>query len=912
MKIFAYLLCLVSAFAADPQPNVNFDLTTRRIYPTNVAVLAPGALYPAAIQDRFAQEYSVKEFGADSTGVTNSSTAFRRAIGAAYSNSAGVYIPPGTYLISDVGISNNTRIRGAGMTNTVLKAATSTDKYILYANRDSEGSTNTSNNVRNFSISDLTLRHRLDVDGYSEHYHSLNLNAVSDGEIKRVTFTYPKGDAIYLGSGNTAGITRHNERIKIEDCYFDGIVKSNRNAISVIDGTDIWIRNNYITRMSSPLNPGAIDLEPDSNTNALMRNIYITGNKMEDNSGNAGNINMTIPVNLTVPVQNVVVENNTILGGPIAFAINVGGREITNSTPLNSFIFRGNFCSNTTSRPFVLYGVNGATVSGNTFTGYGNSALIGYNDTLYRKSANISIINNRFERCGTSDGATISPYTVDRLIIANNEFIDSYIYVMDFSGGTNLWTNIVGGVTNVYYVTNQSWNVTIGENAYLCSTNGRLTALVQKEATHGFNNVNNRWLGNDSFRNAETVPDYFQGSFKTRRFRDNGNLIDVRQTFRIGNPDDYGALGVPTNGMGIEFHVYTNLYQAFIQPYNREAALGAIGGIDLQIKSGTNLTFAPAGTELMRMNVNQIGINTTTPGALLDVNGNVVIRTNLQVTNITVYGNMIGGTTNIIGALAGKQPSFTTAAGVTNVANVLSANLTAGSNVTLTTNANGQISIAASGGGTTVTVTEVDGAPSVSANTIKFSNGTVTDNGGGVVTVTISGLGGGTNSYVNGSVVTSPNFTNSSTAIWTLSSTNVSVFPTNLANAQIASGAAIDATKISGTAVTLNANETITGNKTFSGAILQPVDAIGASAIDWSLGNTFSKTIGANTTFTFSNATSGQWITVKVTASGSYTTSWPAVTWQGGNAPGQTASKTDFYTFFYDGTTYYGSASQNY
>lgn len=55
----------------------------------------------------------------------------------------------------------------------------------------------------------------------------------------------------------------------------------------------------------------------------------------------------------------------------------------------------------------------------------------------------------------------------------------------------------------------------------------------------------------------------------------------------------------------------------------------------------------------------------------------------------------------------------------------------------------------------------------------------------------------GTTVYLNGISVSNPNFTNSSTAIITAASTtNISVYPTNLGNAQIASGAAIARTKL--------------------------------------------------------------------------------------------------------------------
>tara|TARA_R100001443_G_scaffold454_1_gene1823 strand:+ start:7871 stop:9493 length:1623 start_codon:yes stop_codon:yes gene_type:complete len=59
------------------------------------------------------------------------------------------------------------------------------------------------------------------------------------------------------------------------------------------------------------------------------------------------------------------------------------------------------------------------------------------------------------------------------------------------------------------------------------------------------------------------------------------------------------------------------------------------------------------------------------------------------------------------------------------------------------------------GSGTSLTVTEQDGSPSVSnVNTIKFSNGTVTDNGSGVVSVSNSGGSGGTFPFVGDAVIT--------------------------------------------------------------------------------------------------------------------------------------------------------------
>lgn len=90
--------------------------------------------------------------------------------------------------------------------------------------------------------------------------------------------------------------------------------------------------------------------------------------------------------------------------------------------------------------------------------------------------------------------------------------------------------------------------------------------------------------------------------------------------------------------------------------------------------------------------------------------------------------------------------------------------------------------------------------------------------------------------------------------------------------------------------------------------------AISASNIDWSTGSAFTKTLGASTTFTFSNQTSGQTIVVRLTNTASnWTVTWPTVLWAGGSAPTMTVgAHSDVYTFFYDGANIYGSAVQNF
>lgn len=96
-------------------------------------------------------------------------------------------------------------------------------------------------------------------------------------------------------------------------------------------------------------------------------------------------------------------------------------------------------------------------------------------------------------------------------------------------------------------------------------------------------------------------------------------------------------------------------------------------------------------------------------------------------------------------------------------------------------------------------------------------------------------------------------------------------------------------------------------------AITPATQAISASAIDWATGAVFTKTLGANTTFTFSNQTSGQVLTTRITNTASnWTVTWPSVKWPAATAPTQTVGATsDVCTFVYDGTNTYGSCVQD-
>lgn len=146
----------------------------------------------------------------------------------------------------------------------------------------------------------------------------------------------------------------------------------------------------------------------------------------------------------------------------------------------------------------------------------------------------------------------------------------------------------------------------------------------------------------------------------------------------------------------------------------------------------------------------------------------------------------------------------------------------------------------------------------------------------------------------------------------TASNTTVeSLFPRNLVSMAITGGHNSDTnTAVSATAMTGAINIPA---PSLTGRVL-PSYAIPSTQIDWSIAKIYSKTLAANTTFTFLNAADGLEIEILLTNTASnYTVTWPAaVKWVGGSAPTQTVgAKTDVYRLRQVGSAIYATVSQN-
>ncbi len=137
---------------------------------------------------------------------------------------------------------------------------------------------------------------------------------------------------------------------------------------------------------------------------------------------------------------------------------------------------------------------------------------------------------------------------------------------------------------------------------------------------------------------------------------------------------------------------------------------------------------------------------------------------------------------------------------------------------------------------------------------------------------------------------------------------------TGFSNTRVVSADQIKSADTTKTYTLPSATDTIVGLTT----ITPSTSAIAASAIDWALlkysTGLYTKTLSANTTFTFSNQLAGQTIIIRLTNTASnFTVTWPTIKWASGVTPVMTTgAKSDIYTLVYDGTDIFGTVVQNF
>lgn len=404
---------------------------------------------------------------ADHTGM------FSRAIAAG----RRVYVPRGTYIVDSVALVSNCEIFGDGDSSIIQMKSTSA--YAFFAD---SGSSDKANNLKSIRINNVQIVGTVATDGFSEHCHLVSLNGVSNVVLENVVFKGFRGDGVYIGSGAVGGQERHNENVVISRCRFDGVNNDNRNGVSFIDIDGAVVEGCTFKNCTRPGQPGPIDFEPDANAFHIIRNITVRRNKFDNNGGGVAEVSVFVPAAVTAAPVNILVENNvsTNYKGTGYFFFFSDNRAPTVASDPNDIKLLYNNVKNGNGT-FGLFTGKDILVDGNVFSDIKSTSFLGYNEAA-TKVRDVTIVDNRFVRCGSVNGNALSIFQADYITFTRNRWIDC-------------GTGSPGASNAIDFNTGSSSYIVFDSNEFSAPTGKGLVA-IQKEAAHNFSKSTNRYLYN--------------------------------------------------------------------------------------------------------------------------------------------------------------------------------------------------------------------------------------------------------------------------------------------------------------------------------------------------------------------------------------------------------------------------------
>jgi hypothetical protein len=327
-------------------------------------------------------------YDADDTGVNDATQALQNAISAAESSGQTVYIPQGTYTISNPLNVNNVTVEGAGEWYTTL-----TGSNVEFAGSGSDI------NISNLSIFG-NVNTRVDSDGSVNGFNG----TFSNSTINDVWIQNTKVGAWILGT--TSGLTIENSQI--QDTTADGInfnaaagaitdstVENNFLRNTQDDGLAMWAENDGDTNDTFTQN--TVDSPGVANNVGLYGDTagsQITNNLLQDTVTRGGGIGIGQRFSSTAVSGTTTVSGNELVRtgqfdpgwnygvGAIWFWPQQGNMNATYNiddntildSPYEAFQFQNENMydgSATDTAPSAGYTVTGVTISGNTVTNVG-------------------------------------------------------------------------------------------------------------------------------------------------------------------------------------------------------------------------------------------------------------------------------------------------------------------------------------------------------------------------------------------------------------------------------------------------------------------------------------------------------------------------------------------------------------
>lgn len=336
-------------------------------------------------------------------------------------------------------------------------------------------SANPKENIRELRFRDLSFEDEVESRGFSEFDYLVMLNGVSDVLFDNVHFVGFRGDAVHLGSSTVSQVERHNREIVVRNSLFDGITCNNRNAISVIDCERLLIedcRFRDCSRFGGPepsdpfdprtgiQAPGAIDLEPNQDAFAIIRDVVIRNNSFSGGGGYAVCLNLLADTVVDIAQSGILVERNRISDRWGGFGIHSGSSIAASATRSAAITFDRNIVERC-EKPFIVDGVRGLTIRGNTFADCATMAELGY----VNGNRDVVVADNAFRRLGRQEsGYGLWIRDIRNLELRDNEFVDIGLEGERF------------GIA-LAFVSGEMFGVSLRDNAFSSPT-GRTTEAI--------------------------------------------------------------------------------------------------------------------------------------------------------------------------------------------------------------------------------------------------------------------------------------------------------------------------------------------------------------------------------------------------------------------------------------------------
>ena len=401
----------------------------------------------------------VRDFGAKGDGVTNDLHSIQKAIDSAKDdevttivfNSGDVYYLESEYNDTTDSTSYKRRVEDGIVikSNIILNGNGTTIKcsddlaYVFTQHTIGNTIIDSSNCAKNIIIEGFKfIKSPTTWKSNREWFTHINIEHCEVLKIRDCEFNGFNGDCIMLGfmwGGNDHDVFKptHIKNVIIDNCIFDGIVKENRNAISVCTADNLKITNCEFRNMSKSTMPGAIDFEPERNAISgldyakthKVTNIFIENNKFTNIGGNVGSIAFVLHQQMEIPPSNIHIVNN--LFDNVTRPYFVSGKNGLDSgiNNLNTIFVQNNKVTNS-KYLFSFNNVFNLDFSNNNYWNCKGTGFINQTDFGECNSKLINIKNNVFNRVYTTNNKPcieIAGENNKNIFVEGNKFIDTVL-----------------------------------------------------------------------------------------------------------------------------------------------------------------------------------------------------------------------------------------------------------------------------------------------------------------------------------------------------------------------------------------------------------------------------------------------------------------------------------------------------